>query len=330
MPKINVYLPDDLAASVRAAGIPVSPICQHALAEAVRSASAVRKAIDTIRSPDFTPASHPDLQKRLDSRMTVKLAEIFSRARQAGGGQAGTAQLLTAVLDHGGNLGVLLLEAVDISLDDVRDRIGPAADPADAGAEGAGGLTREAWRALAAAAEAGIELGHNYLGSEHLILGLLAEPDSAGGQVLLGLGGDPAKARRVLTSMLSAYTYGRDKTLHAGAASLGVASIGEVMRRLDALETQVAALSGTTRVNTADQPVLSDSAMHSPSTLASGPESDQARETPLHILNSRIHQPGKPHQSHRRPFAERQPNTRAELQGRWAAGLPGRRLAAVR
>ena len=34
-PKINVYLPDDLAAEVKAAGIPVSAVCQQALADAV-------------------------------------------------------------------------------------------------------------------------------------------------------------------------------------------------------------------------------------------------------------------------------------------------------
>jgi ATP-dependent Clp protease ATP-binding subunit ClpC len=247
VPKINVYLPDDLAASVRAAGIPVSPVCQQALAEAVRSVSEARKAIETIRSPDFDPAFHPDLQERMESRMTARLTEIFSQARQAGAGrtgiaQAGTAELLTAVLDHGSNLGVLLLEAVDIDPGDVRDRIGQAADAADAADAAAGALTREAWRVLAAAAQAGIELGHNYLGSEHLILGLLAEPDSVGGRVLLGLGGDPGKARRVLASMLSAYKYGSEKTRHGGAAALG-----EVLRRLDTLETQVAALSSTPR-----------------------------------------------------------------------------------
>ncbi|HEX4059597.1 MAG TPA: Clp protease N-terminal domain-containing protein [Streptosporangiaceae bacterium] len=254
MPKINVYLPDDLATAVRAAGIPVSPVCQQALAEAVRSVTGIRKAIELIRSPHFDPASHPDIQERMDSRMTAKLAEIFSLARQAGGGQASTGHLLAAVLDQGGNLGVLLLEAVDIAPDEVREALARdgAADPdpdsadpgsadpgnADPGSASTGGLTQAAWRSLAAAAEAGIDLGHNYLGTEHLILGLLAEEDGAAGRVLRGLGGDPARGRRVLASMLSAYKYGREASLHAGA---GV--IGEVMRRLDTLETQIAALS---------------------------------------------------------------------------------------
>jgi ATP-dependent Clp protease ATP-binding subunit ClpA len=237
MPKINVYLPDDLAAAVRAAGIPVSPVCQQALAEAVRSVTRTRKAIALIRSPDFTPGDHPVIQERLEDRMTARLSEIFSLARQAGDGQAGTTHLLTAMLDHEGGqaLGVLLLEALDISPDQVRAQLGQA-DP-DPGAEG-GELTRQAWLTLAAAVESVIELGHNYLGTEHLVLGLLAVPDSAGGQVLRGLGGDPARARRVLASMLSAYQHGRDKTAGTGADGLA-----EVMRRLDSLESKVASLS---------------------------------------------------------------------------------------
>jgi ATP-dependent Clp protease ATP-binding subunit ClpA len=242
VPKINVYLPDDLAAAVRAAGIPVSPVCQQALAEAVRSVAGVRRAIELIRSPGFDPAGHPDIQERMDGRMTARLTEIFSLARGAGGGEAGTGHLLTAVLDQGDNLGLLLLEAIDIGPDEAREAIARAgaAGPGREGAEpggGAGGLTRAAWRVLASAAEASIDMGNNYLGSEHLILGLLAEDDSAGGRALRGLGGDPARARRILASMLSAYRHGREKTLPTGAGVLG-----EVMRRLDALETQVAAL----------------------------------------------------------------------------------------
>jgi ATP-dependent Clp protease ATP-binding subunit ClpA len=243
MPKINVYLPDDLAAAVRAAGIPVSPVCQQALAEAVRSVAGTRKAIELIRSPDFDPAAHPGIQERLEDRMTARLAGIVRLARQAGGDEAGTGHMLTAVLDEGDGLGLLLLEAIGIGTDDVREAIARAgaADPRSEGTQAraaAGGLTTAAWQVLAASAEASIEMGHNYVGSEHLILGLLAEEDSTGGRVLRDLGGDSAKAHRVLTSMLSAYRRGRENTAPTGA---GV--IGEVMRRLDSLETKVAALT---------------------------------------------------------------------------------------
>ena len=43
MPKVNVYLPDDLAAAVRDAGIPVSTVCQRALDNALRQTTALRE-----------------------------------------------------------------------------------------------------------------------------------------------------------------------------------------------------------------------------------------------------------------------------------------------
>jgi post-segregation antitoxin (ccd killing protein) len=43
MPKINVYLPDELAEAVKAAGVPVSAVCQRALEEAVKRMTALRE-----------------------------------------------------------------------------------------------------------------------------------------------------------------------------------------------------------------------------------------------------------------------------------------------
>src|ERR687890_296822 len=45
MPKINVYLPDDLAEAVKAAGVPVSAVCQRALEQAVRRVTAIRQTV---------------------------------------------------------------------------------------------------------------------------------------------------------------------------------------------------------------------------------------------------------------------------------------------
>jgi hypothetical protein len=42
-----------------------------------------RKAIELIRSPDFDPGSYPKIQERTEDRMTARLSEIFSQARQA-------------------------------------------------------------------------------------------------------------------------------------------------------------------------------------------------------------------------------------------------------
>src|SRR4051794_38209363 len=71
MPKINVYLPDDLAAAVREAGLPVSAICQRALADAVRTATAV----EGLRAGRWT---------ELDARATPSLKLVIERARRLG------------------------------------------------------------------------------------------------------------------------------------------------------------------------------------------------------------------------------------------------------
>ena len=244
MPKINVYLPDDLAAAVRAAGFPVSPVCQEALATAVRSVNRARKVIGAIRDPGFDPGQYPALAGRLQSRMTPRLQEVFRLARQAGGDPAGTGQLLTGVLEEGDNLGLRLLQAMDIDTDELAAGLRQAdlTEPGtpDAGEPGPGpgpDLTRPAWQAVATALEAVIELGHNYLGCEHLVLGLAAETHGVAGRALRDLGADPAAARKALTSILAGYVLGRQTDTPAGAEALG-----EVMRRLDALEARVASL----------------------------------------------------------------------------------------
>lgn len=245
MPKINVYLPDDLAAAVRAAGIPVSAVCQQALAGAVRSVTEARKAISAIRSAGFDPARRPTLGDRLESRMTARLTEVFGLARRAGGGRTDTAHLLLGLLDEGHGLGLRLLQAMDIEPGEVRSLLRqPGADDDGDGDRGNGeGLTRQAWLVIAAAVEVSLDLGHNYLGTEHLVLGLLAEPDSAGGRALRRLGGDPDSGRKTLTSMLSGFAHAREneRTSQAGAP----AALAEIVRRLDALESTVAALGGT-------------------------------------------------------------------------------------
>ena len=254
MPKINVYLPDDLAAAVRAAGFPVSPVCQQALADAVRAVTRARRTIEAIRDPGFDPAGHPALGRGLEGRLTARLREALIRARQAAGpAGTSTAHLLLGVLGQGDNLGLRLLEALDLDIAGLRAELGQAGDEGEGGGadspagqgEPAGllaGLTVPAWRVLASALEAAVDLGHNYLGCEHLVLGAIGEPGSAAGRVLRQRGADPGPARRALATMVSGFAAGRQVTQQASPEA-----IGEILRRLEALEARVAALPGADR-----------------------------------------------------------------------------------
>jgi ATP-dependent Clp protease ATP-binding subunit ClpC len=277
MPKINVYLPDDLAAAVKAAGLPVSPICQKALADAVASVSMARKAIAAIRDPNFDPDRFPQLATRLIGRMTDRLKRSLALARDAAGPAplVMTNHLLVGLMDEGQNLAVGVLRAMEIDTDEVREAAaGVPADETGASAvagtaDGAGsavagaapevvtpvssgssdatgtagvaaagdgglwsGLSMPARVSIGAALEASIELGHNYVGCEHLLIGLVDDGSSAAGQVLRGAGIEAAAARRAVTAALAGFVQARRGGAPAGSGS----QLDEVVRRLAAIE----------------------------------------------------------------------------------------------
>lgn len=245
MPKINVYLPEDLAASVRRAGVPVSPVCQQALAEVVRKVTEVRKVIEAIRAQALSPdhMAKVGAAAGITSRLQSVIGLAGRYAAEAGA-QVTTGQLVLGLLDEGGNFAVGLLQSLDVDLDDLRSSI-ESGRPADAEVgeprvvdDGSAwpNLSWPAWNAVAAALEAGIGFGHNYVGCEHLLVGLLADPGSQAGQVLLDHGVNPADLRRALTSAVAGYAHGR-------RASGSVAEqLDEIVHRLAGIEQRLTAI----------------------------------------------------------------------------------------
>jgi ATP-dependent Clp protease ATP-binding subunit ClpC len=257
MPKINVYLPDDLAAAVRESGIPVSPVCQKALSEAVRLVDRARRTVSALRDPRFDPAAFPQIGSRVASLMTPRLRETLQIAQliSTATGRVETKHLLIGLLDEGDNLGAHVLVALNVDHNELRaaaEQIvagepGPAAadDAADAGHEPAAteadGL---GWRALsfparlavAATLEVAVNFGHNYLGCEHLLLGLLESGDSGAAGVLADFGVTKENAQRAVTSALAGFAHARATTAKSETTRLD-----EIVRRLDAIERRLAA-----------------------------------------------------------------------------------------
>lgn len=90
-------------------------------------------------------------------------------------------------------------------------------------------------------------LGHNYVGCEHLLLGLIAEPDGAAGHILRGLGAEPRLTRRAVSAALAGYVHLRAQTQASTpspapadvAGSLSTAlreELRPILRRLERLE----------------------------------------------------------------------------------------------
>jgi len=244
MPKINVYLPDELADAVRTAGVPVSAICQRALEQAVRRITAIRQAgLDGVNGETLA-ARLPNAT----ARAQAALVGAIDRSRSFDRPTVTTADLLGGVVGEGANLALQVLRAMDIDPSVVaRELERPVPDEPGA-AEGSGEGSGEAGRRFSVAAANVLEaavaeatgFGHNYVGCEHLLLGLVGETDGAGGKILRSLGADPRLTRRAVSAAIAGYVHlSAQKQPAAGpdvAASLSAAVRREMQPLVDRIE----------------------------------------------------------------------------------------------
>jgi ATP-dependent Clp protease ATP-binding subunit ClpA len=193
VPKINVYLPDDLADAVKEMGVPVSAICQRALEASVRRVTAIRQATLGQVPPDDPAGRMAHFTAK--ARAAVGLA--VRSARASGSDTVGTEHLLTGLLADDTNLAMVVLTSMEIEPAAIRQALAaagvsaaaaettaasaaPASAPAPAPVGASGGALRfsgPAANALELAVPEAISLGHNYVGCEHLLLGLATETE---------------------------------------------------------------------------------------------------------------------------------------------------------
>lgn len=207
MPKVNVYL----AEQVKEAGVPVSAACQRALEQAVRR-------IGTIRAVRLDEPASQDAAAR-QSKFTDRLRLATDRARADGSAPVGTEHLLGGVLEEGANLALRVLRHHPTS------------------------YSPTAAAALELAVTEALTLGHDYVGCEHLLIGLVTDPDGTAGQVLRGLGVDARSARQSVVAALSGLAH-----LQAATASQPdpTAVITAVVRReLQPLLARIERLEGS-------------------------------------------------------------------------------------
>jgi ATP-dependent Clp protease ATP-binding subunit ClpA len=240
MPKINVYLPDELADAVRTAGVPVSAICQRALEQAVRRITAIRQAgLDGVNG-DTLAARVPNAT----ARAQAALVGAIDRSRSGDRPTVTTADLLGGVVGEGANLALQVLRAMDIDPALVaRELNRPVPDEPGVG-EGTDDPGRRfsvpAANVLEAAVAEATGFGHNYVGCEHLLLGLVNETDGAGGKILRSLGADPRLTRRAVSAAIAGYAHlSAQKQAPAGpdvAAGLSAAVRREIQPLVDRIE----------------------------------------------------------------------------------------------
>lgn len=151
----------------------------------------------------------------------------------------GTEHILLGILDEGANLGVKVIESLDVEPADLRSELvaslrAPGELPTDEPP-----FTPSAKAVLERAVTESISLGHNYIGCEHLLLGLVAVEEGLAGQVLRRMGIEPRATRRAVTATLSGYAQGREQASPAPLA-MPTGATAEILRRLQAIEERLA------------------------------------------------------------------------------------------
>lgn len=229
MPKINVYLPDDLAEAVKDSGVPVSAICQRALEQAVRRVTAIRSAVLGDLSAEDLAARLPNFTER--ARTTLRLA--VREARDQGVPEVGTEHLLSGILAEGSNLALQVLGSLEIRPEQVTDELARVPAAASSSEEAGRRFSSAAANALELTATEAIGMGHNYIGCEHLLTGLALEPDGAASAALRNLGADARAVRRAVSAAVAGYAHLRAQGQGAGPA--GGAVIAAVRKELEPL-----------------------------------------------------------------------------------------------
>ncbi len=135
----------------------------------------------------------------------------------------GTEHILLGLIHEGEGLAAKALESLGISLEAVREKVEETIGPAGSAPTGSPPFTPRAKKVLELSLREALQLGHNYIGTEHMLLGLVREGEGVAAQVLISLGADLSRVRQQVIQLLSGYQ-GRETSAAAPGGSTGEAS----------------------------------------------------------------------------------------------------------
>src|SRR3989441_7561312 len=135
------------------------------------------------------------------ARRVVVLAQ--EEARMLDHNYIGTEHLLLGLVHEGTGIASTALESLGISLRDVRARVEAIIGRGGGGPHGQIPFTPRAKKVLELSLREALQLGHDFIGTEHILLGLIREGEGVGAQVLVALGADLERVRRQGVELLS-------------------------------------------------------------------------------------------------------------------------------
>jgi ATP-dependent Clp protease ATP-binding subunit ClpC len=165
----------------------------------------------------------------------------------------GTEHILLGLIHEGEGVAAKALESLGISLEKVRQQVEEIIGAGQSPPSGHIPFTPRAKKVLELSLREALQLGHNYIGTEHILLGLIREGEGVAAQVLVKLGADLGRVRQQVIQLLSGYSGGKEP---AGAGGGGESQQGSlVLDQFGRNLTQLARENGLDPVIGRDQEI---------------------------------------------------------------------------
>src|SRR6266571_1544723 len=157
------------------------------------------------------------------ARRVVVLAQ--EEARMLHHDHIGTEHILLGLIGEGEGVAAKALESLGISLEAVRQHVGGITGQGQQAPSGHIPFTPRATKVLELSLREALQLGHNYIGTEHILLGLIREGEGVAAQVLVQLGADPDRVRQQVIQLLCRRT--KNNPVLVGEPGVGKTAVVE-------------------------------------------------------------------------------------------------------
>jgi ATP-dependent Clp protease ATP-binding subunit ClpC len=172
------------------------------------------------------------------ARRVVVLAQ--EEARMLNHNYIGTEHILLGLIHEGEGVAAKALESLGISLEGVRQQVEEIIGQGQQAPSGHIPFTPRAKKVLELSLREALQLGHNYIGTEHILLGLIREGEGVAAQVLVKLGADLNRVRQQVIQLLSGYQGKEPAAAGGGAAGEAAPSTSLVLDQFGRNLTQAA------------------------------------------------------------------------------------------
>jgi len=173
------------------------------------------------------------------ARRVVRLAE--EEARRLDHNYIGTEHILLGLIREGDGVAAKALESLEISLQAVREQVEEIIGQGQQVPSEVIPFTPRAKKVLELSLRESLQLGHDYIGTEHILLGLIREGNGVAAQVLVKLGAELNRVRQRVIQLLHGHQ-GKEPISAGTAAAREHGLPSGVQARLDAVEGRLAAV----------------------------------------------------------------------------------------